>query len=503
MAGTHRARYAGFVFRRDRVPAWTASAAALALGLAGALVRRPWHDELYTLALARSSFTGILASLKLDSGPPGYYVMCHVLHLVGLNGLVALRLVSAIAVAIGVGLLVSAITRGRAWQWATGALLATHPLLVRASGEARQYGVLFALAAASAIVLNRPVGTKRGWLLALILAAACWVHALGLVLVGGVFVAGVAFPASQRRRIWLAGLGALILCLPWLPVMMRQPAGALAWMAHGWSQIPKLARWILPLAEPSPAAPPSPFVALTALPIVVAAAGMAVWAIIVAAGAITGRHVGAHLLVWSSAGLTLVAASLVLRPVYAPGRADVLFIPAAAFVVTAASRWRRWVLSGLILLAVAGAAVSAASLGAWARQPASPAVRAASALRQLSRPGDTVVTTGWWLLDVRYALGSRAAQLDWLTFPRSSARHPGWYDDRAAEGAEAEVPVLTQQLRATLAAGRRVWLLRSPLLLSDRLLTPAADACGLVPLASERPFWVLWGPPRLGRADPG
>ncbi|NOZ79637.1 MAG: hypothetical protein GXP48_10760 [Acidobacteria bacterium] len=361
------------MFRRDQIPVWTAAAVAFGLGLAGALVRRPWHDELYTLALSRSSFGGILAALKVDSGPPGYYLLCHVLHLAGLDGLVALRLVSAIAVAGGVALVVAAITSGTGWRWAVGGFLAVHPLLVRASGEARQYGVLFALAAAAAFILSRPVRAKQAWLLAAVLAAACWVHALGLVLAGGVLVAGVAFSSAERRRIWMAGLAALAAYVPWLPVMAGQPAAALAWMQHGWSQVPALARWVLPFVEPNPAAPPSPFVELVALPVAAAVAGMIVWAVVVAVGAATGRRVAAHLLLWASAGIVLVAASVFLRPVYAPGRADVLFIPAAALVVAAASRWRRWTRAGVVLLAVAGAAVSGASLAVWNHEPAPPA----------------------------------------------------------------------------------------------------------------------------------
>ncbi len=482
---------------------WTTAAAALALGIAGALARRPWHDELYTLELSRTPFAGILSALKLDSGPPGFYLICHILHLAGLDGLIALRLISAVAVAAGVWLLVAAITKPNAWRWAVGAMLATHPLLVRASGEARQYGVLFALAAVVAFVLSRPVTPKRSWLLALALAAACWIHALGLMLTGGVLVAGIAFPAAERRRIWLGGLGALIASLPWLPVMAGQPAEALAWMQHGWSQIPALVRWVLPFAEPNPAAPPSPFVELVALPVAAAVLAMIIWVAIVALGAITGRRTAAPLLLWASAGLALVAASVLLRPVYAPGRADVLFIPAATLVVAATSRWKRSVLAGIVMLAIAGAAVSAASLAVWAQEPAPPPVPAAEALARLTRPGDIVVTTGWWLLDVRYALGSRAAQLRWMTFPASSARHPGWYDDRLAEAAADEVPRLSLKLCAALKAGHGVWILRSPVLASDRLLAPAAGACGLVPVASDQPFWVLWGPTRRSRPNPG
>ncbi|NOZ79638.1 MAG: hypothetical protein GXP48_10765 [Acidobacteria bacterium] len=124
-------------------------------------------------------------------------------------------------------------------------------------------------------------------------------------------------------------------------------------------------------------------------------------------------------------------------------------------------------------------------------------------LARLSRPGDVVVTTGWWLLDVRYALGARAGGLRWLTFPASSARHPGWYDDRVAEAATNEAAALARRLAGIQASGHTVWMLRSPVLASDRLLAPAAGACGLVPVASAKPYWVLWGPARRLPGNPG
>lgn len=482
---------------------WTASGVALAAGALAAAVRRPWHDELYTLELARSSFGGILAALRLDSGPPGYYLLCRLAALAGLDSVRALRVLSMVAVAAGVGLLVAALSDERARAWLAAGLLALHPLLLRAAGEARQYGIFFLLAAGAIFLLARGVTRRRAWALAGVLAAACWVHALGLVLAGALFAAALARPAEERGRIWLAVLGGLVLWLPWLPATIHQPPEALAWMARGWREIAAWQRPLLPFFEPAPVAPPSPFVALAALPGTLAVLGLGVWTLLAAAGLARWRRVAGAAVFWAAAGFALVAASALLRPVYAPGRADVLLIPAALLVVTAGvgGRRRRWVVAGGVLLALGGAAVSAASLVLWAGQPAPPSTAAARALARVARPGDVVVTTGWYLLDVRSELGPLAHELRWLSFPGEAARHPGWYDDRRALAAAAEVPALTRRLAAARRRGRRVWLLRTPGLASNRLLEPLAGELGLVPVAGGGRFWELWGPAAAGAGD--
>jgi len=120
-----------------------------------------------------------------------------------------------------------------------------------------------------------------------------------------------------------------------------------------------------------------------------------------------------------------------------------------------------------------------------------------------------VVTTGWWLLGVRHALGGRADLYEWYTFPPDSALHPGWYDDGDAL---TEAPNAARQLTRRLQAGpRRVWLVRTPALGSDGALDVLVTGLGLRPVDAREPVWSVWGPTALveehggltvGRADP-
>src|SRR5436305_14048711 len=55
------------------------------------IVRAPFFDELFTRWISAKPFTGILAALRLDSGPPLYYF---VVRLIGDPSVTAIRIVS-------------------------------------------------------------------------------------------------------------------------------------------------------------------------------------------------------------------------------------------------------------------------------------------------------------------------------------------------------------------------------------------------------------------------
>ena len=64
-----------------RVGLLVATAIALLFGLAGLVTRPVWHDELFTLRLARMPLASILAAIETDSGPPLHYLLSHLLWL--------------------------------------------------------------------------------------------------------------------------------------------------------------------------------------------------------------------------------------------------------------------------------------------------------------------------------------------------------------------------------------------------------------------------------------
>lgn len=479
----------------SRAAVLAAAAVLLVLGAAGVLLRAPWHDELYTAELARRSLAGIVSALRLDSGPPGHYVIARLLADLGAGSVRWLRLPSLLGVVVGAAVLVRAAGRiTPAASWPAAVLLAAQPLLLAAAAEARSYGLLFAAVAGIVLLLTRPLEPRRALALAGLLAVAGWLHALGLVVAGAVFVAGFWLPRAERRRLWLAVLAALLLVLPWLPVMTRQPAAAVAWMRGAWEALPWW-RWLLPLVEPAPGITLAPGALAFALPLVVAAAAAAVWLTLVGAGLGRGGRVAALGVLWGASGAVLLAATAAWRPLWATGRSVLVIVPAALVIGAAgAARLRRvgWLAVGL--LAVAGFTVDGLWLAAWTRPAPDPALPAARALAAAA-PGDVVVVTGWWYLDVRHALGQRRDRLEWLTFPAEERTHPGWYDDGLALSAARELPVLQARLERARRDGHGVWLLRSPKLPSDAMLTPLTGALGLVPRAAERPYWELWGPP--------
>lgn len=466
----------------------------LGLSLAGVLLRRPWHDELFTLELAHRSVRGILAALKFDSGPPGHYLLARCLEVLGLSGIVWLRLVSAVAVAAAVALLAAVATRrwGATAGWIAAGVLVVHPVVLLAGVEGRAYGLLF-LASALVVALLEPGLTRRRAVgLAVVLAGSCWMHSLGLVLCGAVLVAGALLVPGERRRAWAAAAVGLALQLPWVPVMVWQPSESLEWMASlmrssgahlvltplgAASPSLDLSRWL----ELRPALPGLWWVA----PIVGAVA------LIVGLRAAECRPLAA---LWAVPALAVVGASLALRPVYFPGRGDVLWVGAAVLIlaVVLARAGRVGVVVGAVLL-ILGAGGVVRTLEGWHEASRGPAADVASVLERFVEPGDVVVTTGWWGLDVRWALAGRARDLTWMTFPLEAGRHPGWYSDR--EVGQYDPRVLLDRLRHGVEPGANVWLLRSPPLASDRQLDDVVTSLGLVPRAAGGPLWQLWGPP--------
>ncbi len=484
-------------------PAAMGGGVALLLGVTGALVRRPWHDELYTLELARRPVAAILEALSLDSGPPGHYLVARLFELAGLGGITPLRLLSAVAVAVAVALLAGFASHrwGPAAGWIAAAFLAVHPVTLLAATEARAYGLLFLASAVAALSLaGDGPGRRRAVLLGAVLALACWVHALGLVLCLAVAAGTALLGRPGRTRVLGAVAAGLALQLPWLPVMLHQPPEAVAWMARI-AREDGIRLLLAPLAAASPSADLSPWLGLEpAVPrlwwLAPLAGGLAL------AAGLAARDRRPLAVVWITAGGALLGGTFLLRPVYCPGRGDVLFTGAAVLLLAAAlaSRPRAGVVAA-VLLAGLGAWGAGLTLTGWRTKPPGPEEGIAVALTRLAAPGDVVVTTAWWGLDVRWAMGQAGRGLEWLTFPLEAGKHPGWYDD--GEAGPGTAAALLERLRREASGGRRVWIVRSPPLASDRRLDVVVGALGLVPRDfGPTGLWQLWGPAPVRRGSP-
>lgn len=479
---------------RPSLPAVSAAAVAFGLGVAGALVRPAWHDEYFTLELAARSCSDIVGALRLDSGPPGYYFVCRTLWVLGFDSLIALRLFSVAAAAVTAGLTVAvAARRGPAAAWIAAALVAPHPLLLAAASDARAYALLAAIAAGALLLAEGPLDRRRAGGLTVVLAVGCWLHSLGLLLVGGCFVATSLHLAAERRRAWIAVLVALILHLPWLPIMAAQPAQALAWMTGALERAPAFARWLLPVIQVSPSADLAPWLDVTATPVAVVIPGAAVWLLLLVHARKSGPGWMLLTAPWAAMALVPLLVTLVARPLYFPGRIDTLWLCAAVTLAASGASHRRGTIALAIALAVAGSLTCVRTLRAWNASPPGPEHLIARTITELVTPGDRIVLTGWWWLGVRHSLGLQAERYSWSTFPHDVAAHPGWYDDRSVR---AEDVTLLQEALASDTELGHLWLLRTPGLPSDRLLDIVVSERGLVPRAGAPRIAVLWGPPR-------
>ncbi|HLE60986.1 MAG TPA: glycosyltransferase family 39 protein, partial [Thermoanaerobaculaceae bacterium] len=179
--------------------------AALLPRALGAVVRPPWHDEYFTVWAAGLPLNGLMAALRLDSGPPLPYLLVKFITIFEVPALFAARALAVAAGTVAVLLVARAARRafGAEAGWWAGILLAFHPLAVAWSCEGRAYAlVLLAVAWAWDRLQALAEGEGGTVGLALAVALACWCHGLGLLLATVLAVVGVTLPRPPR---WRAG----------------------------------------------------------------------------------------------------------------------------------------------------------------------------------------------------------------------------------------------------------------------------------------------------------
>lgn len=161
-----------------------------------------WIDEATTIGLLEDSFGGMLARLpETESTPPLYYVVSWVWAAAFGTGDVALRSLSAL---LGTAAVVMVYDAGTAWHSRRAGLfaallLATSPLLVWYSQEARAYSLFVFFTAAGLALLARfdarwDALTLSGW--AIVSAAMIATHYFGVF----VFAAEAAYVLIRHRR---------------------------------------------------------------------------------------------------------------------------------------------------------------------------------------------------------------------------------------------------------------------------------------------------------------
>jgi mannosyltransferase len=197
-----------------------------------------WFDEAVTVNLVRSSLRGMLDALpRTETTPPLFYVVAWLWSRVfgtseiGLRSLSALVGTAAIPVAFAAAReLVS--TRA---ALLTAGLVATSPLLVWYSDEARSYSLLVLTSALSVFLFARALRNPSrvrllGWVVACVLAI--WTHYFAIFLVASEVSLLLVRSATRRATlVCAAGIGLATAAL--VPLVRRQEeAGHAAWIAQ-------------------------------------------------------------------------------------------------------------------------------------------------------------------------------------------------------------------------------------------------------------------------------
>lgn len=383
------------------------------------LLHRPlWFDEIFTLWAARLSPRDLIAALENDSGPPLFYLLEKPFVLAGerlFSSDLAARLLSfaaTLAVFGGVLLLPSRPSKLRF------VLLASlSPLVVLYSAEARAYALLSVLVLALFLlaveVRESPAPLAA---LALLSAALLYTHYLAIFAVG----AAVAVAAAEKRlRSALAVVAGSLLFLFWVPVMLRQPRAAVAWMHEPPAELVTglLSSFGGAGRIPHPFGPPLPG-ALVAL-----GAGLAL--LLAIALALSWREDeplrrGVAYLVLFFGGVVFVST---VRPVAFAGRTEMAVLPIWLWTIARAtdrSRLARIATGGVL-------AVSAlATLLLLSEHRGPVELRRLDALEKVARPGDLLFTGAHFYLPARLEADRGRLRMALHAFPLEQASHPGW-----------------------------------------------------------------------------
>jgi len=475
------------------------SVVACLLALAGAWLRPVWHDELYTLSLARLPVGELMAALLVDSGPPLHYLLCHVLFaLVGwqegsMLGTLMVRLPSVLALACIPWVAWKARPIGDPGElWGPLLVVAWLPLLYFGT-EARAYAPL---ALVNALLWIRgPRWIERGgrWTFCFAGLAACLplLHYTGSV--SFLLLPSLAFfmPRQRRRVLVLALALAALPALAWMPAMLGTPEDSMGWVAtESGPGRPGLATLsALAPAGPFPAlfeafnSPVPPWVSVLVL-------GALIGGVVLGASMLRQNHGADAVDAQAAIRLTIALlpavgiAALALGgiPVYFAGRTEsmvwALAAALGAILILGLRPIARRVVAGSYVL------VGAVTIFAWLAdlpsRPPAPGIEVGRELASWIEKGDRVVVAGLWQLEVRHGLAEKsleapsgvAALVEVETIPHSQAEHPGWLDRKAAISSEVidEARAMSED---AAEKGSRIWLVWSPALPLESTFFPA------------------------------
>lgn len=445
-----------------------------------------WHDEIFTVWASRLSPSELVRVLRSDSGPPLFYLLekpfVRLAESLALSDRAAraLPFLALAALFAGARTLPPGGARRR-FLW----LAASAPLFFLYSAEARPYAQLALLGFLLFLLVVRDAPGWRGFAGVASAAAAClWTHYLALFLLASLLFAALREGKKRSALALATGLG---LFLPWLPILLAQPAAAMFWMREPARMAPLafLAALGGGARVPGPFGPPLPEPVLW----FAGAAGVALLAGLFALRPVDAAgRVGLTTVLLTLAGILLVS---LWRPVAFPGRSEMAVVPIWIWAVARGGDRSR--VLRLSAGAAAGIGAIACLLISTAPRPSRPAEAALPALEAAARPGDLVVTTVSFSLPARLARdrGRLAGELH--AFPADLDDHPGWL--LPTEPSDADYDRLGRDIARAGPASSVLLLFDRPYW--DRRVNQVLVERGPVRPVAAAPDWVLIAvPPR-------
>jgi hypothetical protein len=359
-------------------------------------VRAPFFDELFTRWIAGKSFAGILAALRLDSGPPLYYF---VVHAMGDPSIVVTRVLSLVCAAISIVL----ILRATRWAPAAALLLAVFPPAVLFAADARAYAMCAMFVTIAVVAIDE----DRLYVAVIALVLAAYSHYYGALCFPMLFTPGTrpaAIRLAGRRRSivwrlfgpdsfgwdpfgrrWAAFALAALLFVPGLVLATWQPAGARAWMTLAWPD----ALFVQP-------------------PIALAIVG--------AFAVLTSLRINRYLFMV----IVPLILAIALR-VYVPMRFEAVIAAPLVLWLAESLRKNRFRLALMTALVGVGVAWSALGIIDHANRPPDSFRQAARWVSGNIAANQNVVASGYCYLETLMNGHSRVT-----AFPPEQAEHPGW-----------------------------------------------------------------------------
>ncbi len=417
----------------------------LAFRVAFLFIREPFFDDLFTIWIARQELPDLIAALRLDSGPPLYYVVMHFVSGLFPSGEPAVEVVRyarwfslAMSLLALIIFLLWARRIGR-HRYLAALLLALFPPLILYSTEARAYLLCGIFVGVTVVALHGWIRTgKMSALIIATLAAslASYSHYYGVVILPLPFVASLFGDRGLRLRGFIASTAAALLFLPGYYLSTVQPTEATRWMAaidrnavgvifSAARQLGFGADYPAALLEPAPLA-----LQILSVLVVFAATG---------AGLRRSRDVRFFAAMTLVPVFSLAVIAQVRDAVYFPVRFEsVLSVPFALMLACSiAALSRRMRLATLTVIVALSISVTWMSLMAQLRAGPSPTRTVAAAARgSLGNDAVFIASGSAWLELVSQTDSTWAPQI--LSFPSEQSLHPGWRSIATKEELDAE-----------------------------------------------------------------